>query len=406
MCLRLALVWVALLLTPSLFAQPSEVDQVLLDAATAGDTEALLQALEAGASPEAADTSGATVLMLATRQGSLETVRALVDAGADFQRKGVLWLDSIRTGYYGNLTGIAAGEGHTDVLTYLLDDLNIPVDDRERDPQTGYDTGWTALQWAASTGQTDAVTLLLERGAVVDRESDTLLVLAIRGSHTETVEALLEAGAPVQDAGGDGLTALHWASARLSATWVTRLQEAGADPNVVSLQGMTPLSVAAMVGNIYSARMLVCAGANGIQFALNVAEENSQTTVAEYLRSVLAEHPNQAACTVADRLAEVHDLTMRATSLAREIRYMDALPLLQEALQLEEVVLGLEHPGLAQSLTNLGDIQRVIGNYTEARLLYERVLMIYNSNLDEDDIRVASILNKLAEQIYLMGGYS
>ncbi|MEM6783578.1 MAG: tetratricopeptide repeat protein, partial [Bacteroidota bacterium] len=378
------------------------MNQRLLDAATAGDTATLLRALEAGASPEAADTSGATALMLATQSGRLNAVRTLVEAGADSQRKGVLWLNDEHTSYYGNVTSVAAGEGHTDVLAYLLDDLGIPVDDRERDPATGDDTGWTALQWAASAGQTEAVTVLVERGAVVDRAGDTLLLLAIRNGHATTAEMLLEVGAPVADASPDGMTALHWAAARLPATWVGMLLARGADVNATSSQGRTPLQVAALVGDVTFARLLVCEGATGAEAAQALAQERGHEAVVTVLGEVALEgSPDGAACAEGRAGA----LNQRVVALHGAGRYAEAVPLAREALAILEAALGPDHPDVALSLNNLAFLLRATGDYAGARPLLERALAIRETALGPGHPRVATSLNNLAGLLEATGDY-
>lgn len=59
------------------------LDQQLLDAARAGDTDAVRTAVEGGARVDARDEELRTPLLLAVHGGHAETARLLVDAGAD-----------------------------------------------------------------------------------------------------------------------------------------------------------------------------------------------------------------------------------------------------------------------------------------------------------------------------------
>jgi ankyrin repeat protein len=131
--------------------------------------------------------------------------------------------------------------------------------------------------------------------AGVAASRDLRLVEAAKHADRNGVRALLNHGADVTAAEGDGTTALHWAayrddadSAELliragarvnavndlgatplwaacengSATMVRRLLEAGADPNAPLLSGETPLMTAARTGNADVVRQLLVKGAD------------------------------------------------------------------------------------------------------------------------------------------------
>jgi len=121
-------------------------------------------------------------------------------------------------------------------------------------------------------------------------DESRLAELAMEG-RVDAVHTLLHAGADVDAAQGDGMTALHWAAyrddlemAKLllgaeastgvvtrvgaitplilaakngSAPMVAALLEAGADPNRATDTGATPLMAAAMSGNVDAAKMLI-----------------------------------------------------------------------------------------------------------------------------------------------------
>lgn len=58
--------------------------------------------------------------------------------------------------------------------------------------------GWSALHYASIKGQSKVVNLLLTKGALVNEPSpdgDTPLILAVRSGDTDTVQALIRAGA-------------------------------------------------------------------------------------------------------------------------------------------------------------------------------------------------------------------
>jgi len=101
-----------------------------------------------GADVNIRDENKATALMWAAYKADLEMVQYLVVQAADYTQKGVIYLNEEKTAYYGNLTGIAAGEGKLELLKYLIEDLGIDVDDKEYNPEEDAETGWTAAKWA------------------------------------------------------------------------------------------------------------------------------------------------------------------------------------------------------------------------------------------------------------------
>ncbi|HEX7346080.1 MAG TPA: ankyrin repeat domain-containing protein [Candidatus Limnocylindrales bacterium] len=200
----------------------SDADQRLLAAASAGDVVALTRALADGASPDARDADGTPATMLATRGGHADALRALADAEADIDaqdatldnpmlyagREGLLDIlriaseagaDPTVTNRYGGVALIPASErGHVEVVRYLLIETDVDVDHVNR-------LGWTALLEA----------ILLSDGG---------------RRHQEIVALLIEHGADVDLADGDGVRPLAHARARGQAEIVRLLEDAGARP--------------------------------------------------------------------------------------------------------------------------------------------------------------------------------
>ncbi len=85
---------------------------------------------------------------------------------------------------------------------------------------------------------------------------------AMRGD-LDAVRALIDQGADVNGAHGDGMTALHWAAENGSAPTAELLMSAGANLSAVTrLGGYTPLHLAAKAGSAEVVRVLLEAGAN------------------------------------------------------------------------------------------------------------------------------------------------
>jgi hypothetical protein len=201
---------------------PSDADRRLLAASAAGDAAAIRGALADGADPDARDAAGSPALMLATVARSADAVRALIDAEADVDAQdaerftpflyagaeGLLDIltlaneagaDPAITNRYGGVALIPASErGHVEVVRYLLSETDVDVDHVN-------DLGWTALLEA----------ILLSDGGP---------------RHQEIVRLLIENGADVDQADGDGVRPLAHAIARGQTEIVTILEAAGATP--------------------------------------------------------------------------------------------------------------------------------------------------------------------------------
>jgi adenosylhomocysteine nucleosidase len=142
----------------------------------------------------------------------------------------------------------AAAFGDLDRLSELLGEAPDLVDARSGD-------GFAPLHLAAFFGQTDAVRLLLARGADVDPVgtgwmTGTPLHAAAAGSHAAIVRMLLEAGADPTTRQRHGFTPLHTAAANGDLAGVEALLAAGADPNATNEDGATPVDLAEASGDL------------------------------------------------------------------------------------------------------------------------------------------------------------
>ena len=109
------------------------------------------------------DANHATPLLWAAYKGSLEMVKYLVGCGANPFLNSAICLNDSCGSYYGNLMGLAAGEGNLSLLRYCLEDLNIPIDDLEWNPVTGQKDGWTALTWACNKNNSEIIAYLIKK---------------------------------------------------------------------------------------------------------------------------------------------------------------------------------------------------------------------------------------------------
>jgi tetratricopeptide (TPR) repeat protein len=102
---------------------------------------------------------------------------------------------------------------------------------------------------------------------------------------------------------------------------------------------------------------------------------------------------------------EANRLNQKAVELYQAGRYQEALPLQQRALELNEQVLGPEHPGIATSLNNLAGLYQAMGAFDQALPLYQRTLKIREQALGPEHPDTAASLNNLAALYWAMGAY-
>ena len=121
------------------------------------------------------------------------------------------------------------------------------------------DDSWTALIWASRSGSIDAINLLLDAGADVNRPGPTgdnwdatPLQHAILERQRAVVRLLLDRGAdPNRGAGPGSVAPLFLAAGDTDPAILTLLLAHGADPTVEDENGATPLSRAVSAGTLH-----------------------------------------------------------------------------------------------------------------------------------------------------------
>ena len=185
-----------------------------IKAAKFNDTKGMAALLRQGLiSPNMRDAKGTPLLMLAIDDRSTEVIYLLMDTpGIDIDaanRKGE------------NALMMAAIFGLMPEVKYLVENKAAIFNQ----------SGWTALHYAATTGQTEIVAYLIEQGAQVNALSEsntTPLMMAVRSGNIETVSVLLKNGADLQIVNNQGFTAIDVAdlfghreiSVGLSSRWL------------------------------------------------------------------------------------------------------------------------------------------------------------------------------------------
>ena len=226
-------------------------DQQFLDLCKQGDANAVMKALNTGSSANTKDKEGRSALMYASAYGNVETVNALIRAGADVT-------------HYGGASIIhAAAHGNSDIIEVLIQN--------GADVNTKNNSGTTALMLSSREGYVASVTVLLKAGAEVNARNNngwTALMYASENGYTEVVKALLNAQADVNiqnernnsgEASLGGRTAVMLAAKNGHTEIAEALIDAGADDKFDN-KGKTALIHAAESGNSETVSLLVHAG--------------------------------------------------------------------------------------------------------------------------------------------------
>lgn len=85
--------------------------------------------------------------------------------------------------------------------------------------------------------------------------------------------------------------------------------------------------------------------------------------------------------------------------------YSDAYAAFEEALRIDEVVFGKEHPIVINRINNLAGVLQEKGNLAGARAFYEKALRMAETIFGEDHPSVGDIINNIGEVLRFMGEF-
>jgi ankyrin repeat protein len=157
----------------------------------------------------------------------------------------------------------------------------------------GYSYTESSFVESAKKGDIDAVKLFLAEGIDINATNErgqTAIARAAEYQRTEVVTLLLGKGADVEKVGGRyARTALMEAAGTGNTVIMKQLVEKGADINAMDHEGATPIFFACMYGHVEAVRLLIELGADVNVEAVNrtpmrLAKTNGHTEVVQILK--------------------------------------------------------------------------------------------------------------------------
>ncbi|KAM4636957.1 fibronectin type 3 and ankyrin repeat domains protein 1 [Discoglossus pictus] len=171
-------------------------------------------------------------LVEAAERGYFGILKILIDYGAEIE-----YADGVGR----NSFMMACYAGHLKIAQYLKE-KGASFDSRDLN-------GLTPMHWAATGGHLDILRWLIANGCEIDPVDDSLkktplMRVAMLSGNVEVAKCLIEGGADINAQDTIGLTALTTAVSRNFESMVSLLLENGADCNIKSKAGSSPLSIA------------------------------------------------------------------------------------------------------------------------------------------------------------------
>jgi hypothetical protein len=222
-----------------------------------------------------------------TRRHTLAASLPYILAENDFARllDGMCWRDAKVHNHgerHGHPLFAALVNGHREAVRALLQLQNGLVDSDRIIAKLPYGKNvkprkeQTPLSWAAESGHTEIVQLLVEKGADIDSKDGsgrTALLWAAEKGHKEIVQILVEKGADIDSKNGSGQPVLLWAAGIGHKEIVQLLVEKGVDIDSRDGFGWTALSLAVNNGYKEIVQLLV-------EKAVNIGSKDGSTRTA------------------------------------------------------------------------------------------------------------------------------
>ncbi|XP_071338846.1 ankyrin repeat and death domain-containing protein 1A isoform X2 [Trachinotus anak] len=285
------------------------------------------------------DKYGVAPIHLAAWFGSLEILKLLVQAGAEHKVENEEGL---------NIMHCAAINNHTDIVEYIINDLQMK--ELDKDDQSGQ----RAFTLAAKHGCVEMLEMLMEPYKMAtmkpNQRGDTPLHLAARNGHLDAVQLLLQSFDTRDEVNTDGETALYQAADNGREECVLALLEAGCDPNILTMAKCSALHPVSERGDTSLVQILLEYKActdfqNQLEAPLHLAVKNSHLPVIHSLLDAgcninVTDKRSQTAMHLAAELAriEVVEMLLKA-GLDLTLRDRQGKTALGTAARADEVII-------------------------------------------------------------------
>ena len=222
------------------------------------------------------DTDGNTALMYAIKGGNIETIKYLIERGAEINYINNLEISPLH---------LAVRKNRFDIVSALVD-FGALLNIRGK-------FGETPIFDAVGEGNAKMVEALHLNGALINvknNKGDTPLLVAVKSPKSQDCAlTLLSLGASVEEENNNGQTPLIYSIHHKNNMMIDILLKRGADMNHADAFGNTPIMYCAKTGNREALRVLIARGADFTRKnkdgkdALEIAKESGFNGCAEIL---------------------------------------------------------------------------------------------------------------------------
>lgn len=231
----------------------SQLDLLLLPAASRGDITALRSLLDSGRNIEARNQHGDTPLIFATKAGQYHSVRFLLGYGADVNAQN-------NNGY--SALHIASHFGHNKIAALLLN--------HKAEPNLADIHGYTPLMIATLANNAIAIDMLMRNLANInhqDLKGNTALHLAVSKRNIQIAQLLLQNKIEPNIKNHDSYTALMNASYYGYGRIIALMLQYGASPYIKNDLGQNSIMIAQRSGYMDIASFMIQNSKKGYQLS-------------------------------------------------------------------------------------------------------------------------------------------
>ncbi|KAL2740342.1 hypothetical protein V1478_000483 [Vespula squamosa] len=229
----------------------SDLSNDLFDAIQKNDLNKVVDLISKGANVNACDNTGKFPLQIAIKKESTEIIEELIQKGANVN------ITVKDKDHNISLVEYAMEESNTNIVTLLVEKGAIVTFDNNNEEKV--------LHYVIKNGMFELLTQLINKGININlktNEDQTPLFIAVKEGQLQIVIFLCNMGADINTRSSKNSTALHFAVSCPIYEITEFLVNNGAEIDVENVYGYTPLQCALYDNNLKIAKLLVEKGAN------------------------------------------------------------------------------------------------------------------------------------------------